>query len=152
MRGSRKFCQRGPILTTFFFSLSWWVEGGSKLHYKRAFISPPAKRHLNGVSLMCRWWPNIECWLGSFVIFQGIRTGIAKKPYISWFFRGGGPDLLPPPPIFYPRMVYLQRKKHYIFGKSSSWFCNIYNGHHHLTLSNFLVQKEFCMLKYTILY
>ena len=28
-------------------------------------------------------WPaNIECELGSFVIFQGIRTIIAKKPYI----------------------------------------------------------------------
>ena len=23
--------------------------------------------------------PNIECWLGSFKIFQGIRTNIAKK-------------------------------------------------------------------------
>ena len=53
----------------FFFS--WWGEGGSKYHYKRAIIAPPAKRHLNGVSLACRWLPNIECWLGSFVIFQG---------------------------------------------------------------------------------
>ena len=25
-----------------------------KYHYKRANISPPAKRHLNGVSLVCR--------------------------------------------------------------------------------------------------
>ena len=29
---------------------------------------------------------NIECWLGSFVIFQGIRT-IAKKPYIFVTFK-----------------------------------------------------------------
>ena len=37
-------------------------------------------------------------WHGSFVIFQGIRTNIAKKPVILWLFRGGGcPDLLPPP-------------------------------------------------------
>ena len=26
--------------------------------------------------------PKIECWLGSFVNFQGIRTSIAQKPYI----------------------------------------------------------------------
>ena len=34
--------------------------------------------------------PNIECWLGSFVIFQGIRASIAKKPYIFVIFGGGG--------------------------------------------------------------
>ena len=40
----------------FFFSFyfSWWREGVSKYHYKRAIIGPPAKRHLNGVSLACR--------------------------------------------------------------------------------------------------
>ena len=27
--------------------------------------------HLNGVSLACRSWPNIECWLGSFCDFSG---------------------------------------------------------------------------------
>ena len=36
---------------------------------RNAIIGPPAKRHLNGVSLAGRWWPNIECWLGSFVIY-----------------------------------------------------------------------------------
>ena len=50
------------------------------------------------VSLACRCWPNIECWLGGFVIFQGIRTSIAKKPYIFViFFRGGGSGPLYPP-------------------------------------------------------
>ena len=44
----------------------------------------------NGVSQACWWWPNIECWLGSFVIFQGIWTRIAKKPYIFCAFSGGG--------------------------------------------------------------
>ena len=68
------------------------------LHSKRAIIGPPAKRHLNGVSLACRRWPNIECWLGSLVIFQGIRTSITKKSYIFVIFRGGGgPDPLSPP-------------------------------------------------------
>ena len=31
--------------------------------------------------------PNIECWLGSFFIFQGVRTSIAKKTYIFVIFR-----------------------------------------------------------------
>ena len=44
---------------------------------------------LNGVSLAGRRWPNIECCFGSFVIFQGIRTIIAKKPYIFVIFHGG---------------------------------------------------------------
>ena len=47
----------------FFLFFSWWGEGGSKYHYKRAFIGLPAKRHLNGVSLTCWWWPNIEHWM-----------------------------------------------------------------------------------------
>ena len=40
-----------------------------------------------------------KCWLGSFVIFQGTRTSIAKKPYIFVIFQGGGrggPDHLSP--------------------------------------------------------
>ena len=31
-----------------------------------------------------------HCWLSSVVIFQGILTSIAKKPYISYEFSGGG--------------------------------------------------------------
>ena len=48
----------------------------------RVIIGPPAKHHLNGVSLACRWWPNIECWLGSFVILKE-PDQYAKKPYFS---------------------------------------------------------------------
>ena len=42
--------------------------------------------------------------LCSFVIFQGIRTSIAKKPYIFEIFQGWGPDHLPPPPPLDPPM------------------------------------------------
>ena len=56
------------------------MEEGSKYHYKRAIIDPPAKRHLNGVSLACRWWPNIECWLGGFVIFRGYGPILLGNP------------------------------------------------------------------------
>ena len=63
-----------------YFFFSWWGVWGSKYHYKWAIISPPAKRHLNGISLASWCWPNIKCWLGSFVIFQGIWTRIVRKP------------------------------------------------------------------------
>ena len=31
-----------------------------------------------------------HCWLSSFLIVQGILISIAKKPYISYDFSGGG--------------------------------------------------------------
>ena len=40
MRGYRTFGQRGSNLVDE-------GEGGSKYHYKRVIIGPPAKRHLN---------------------------------------------------------------------------------------------------------
>ena len=82
MRGYRKFCQRGSKFDNVFFSFSWWGDRELKYHYKWAIIGPPAKRHRNGVSLACRWWPNIEC-----LLFQGIRTSIVKTPSLlirSW--------------------------------------------------------------------
>ena len=77
-----------------------FVRGG-----RRAFIGPPAKRHLNGVSLACQWGPNIEYWLGSFVIFRRSGPVLLRNPICLWLFRGDwGPDSLPPPPLD-PRMV-----------------------------------------------
>ena len=35
---------------------------------------------------------HIECWFGSFAIFQGIWTKIAKKPYIFVIFQGPAPS------------------------------------------------------------
>ena len=74
-------------------SLSWW---GERIKYTNiplvGHIRPvsKAKRHLNCVSAAVWWWPNIECWLCSFEIYQGIRNSTAKKPIALWFFRGGG--------------------------------------------------------------
>ena len=67
------YARGGPTLTTFFLL----GEGGSKYHYKRTIIGQPVKRHLNGVSQAGQSLLNIECWLGRFVIFQGIRISIA---------------------------------------------------------------------------
>ena len=41
----------------------------------------------------------MECWLGSFVIFQGIWTSTAEKPYIFVIFLGGGVSGPPVPPL-----------------------------------------------------
>ena len=44
-----KVLSEGVQLWRFLFCyilfLSWWGEGGSKYHYKRAIIGLPAKRH-----------------------------------------------------------------------------------------------------------
>ena len=83
----------GPSLTTLFFFFGGGgggggVERGSECHLKLAIIGPPAKRHSNGVSLACRLRPTPECWLGSFVILQGLRNNIVKRPYIFVIFQG----------------------------------------------------------------
>ena len=61
MRGSRRFVRGGTTPTTFLF-----VDEGS------------AEDPYNTKSGHHR--PTNDCWLGSFVIFQGIRIRIAKKP------------------------------------------------------------------------
>ena len=61
----QKFFVRGwPTLRKIFLLVDEGGGGGGRIqkyHYKRAIIGPPAKRHLNGVSLACQWSPNIEC-------------------------------------------------------------------------------------------
>ena len=69
------------------------------------------KRHLNGVSLAGQRWPNMECWPGSFVVFQGIRTSIAKKTYNIVIFQGGGDALSPPQD---PPMVIVVNDNHFM--------------------------------------
>ena len=60
-------------------------------YYKRAIISPIAKRHLNGVLMLVHF--------GSLVIFRGLAN-IAKKPYIFVISQeeGGGASGTPAPP------------------------------------------------------
>ena len=65
----------------------------------RAIIGTPAKHHLNGLSLGGRWWPYIECWLGSFVIFKGIQTTFAKIPYNFCDFPERVQTPCPPTPL-----------------------------------------------------
>ena len=58
-----------------------------------------AKRHLNGVSLAGRSWPNIERWFSGFVIFQGIRPVSLRSPIFLIIFGGGGGSGHPVPPL-----------------------------------------------------
>ena len=84
-----------------FWYFIWWGERGSAYHNKQAIIGPPAtKCHLNGILLACPWWPNIEFWLSSFVIFQWIRSNILlRKPYILVIYQGGSRPHVPPPSL-----------------------------------------------------
>ena len=53
MRGSRKFCQRGPISYNVFCCVYEGREDPND--------GPPAKRQFSDVSLASLCWPNIEC-------------------------------------------------------------------------------------------
>ena len=67
------FCQRGSNFDNVLFLSFLGDEGREDPN------TTTVKCHLNDVSLTGKICPNIEFWLGSFVILQGIRTSIAKK-------------------------------------------------------------------------
>ena len=121
MRGSWKFYQRGvqlwqrfffylmsrllhrpPIQVLLIYKWGQWSSpldeglGGSKYHYKRAIIGPPAKRLLNDVSLAC---PTLNARLKA-LWFSGDSDQYCKE---TLYFcdlgggGGGGSSPLPPP-------------------------------------------------------
>ena len=56
-------------LTTFFI---FFFKGERiQISLKAGQHRPASETPLNGVSLACPWWPNVECWLGSFESFRG---------------------------------------------------------------------------------
>ena len=76
----------------------WWafqVDEGRE--DKLAFIGPPAKRHLNDVSLA------LDTGLVALWFFRGSGPVLLRIPIFLWLFKGGGgPVLLPPPPPYTP--------------------------------------------------
>ena len=109
MRGSRKFCQRKSNFDGFFFSFFFFFfffffflvdeEREDPIpQYKRSIIGPPAKHHLNGVSLACWWWLNIKCWLDSFQIFRGSGPVLPENPTFLHLLDFSDPCPPPPPP------------------------------------------------------
>ena len=79
MCGSRKFCPRGCKFDNVFFLVH---KGKKDSNTANKWDGPLSARQRNAIY--------------SFVIFQGIRTSIATKPYIFVNFQGGGgPDPYP---------------------------------------------------------
>ena len=97
MRGYRKFASGSPTLTTYFFIHFFmrgeWIQNALKEGYHR-----PASE----TSFTFRWraddGPTLNACLVA-LIFQGIWTSIARKPYIFVIFQGGQ-DPLPPSPLW----------------------------------------------------
>ena len=98
MLGSRKFCQRGSNFDNVFFLVDW--RGIIQIPLLAGHLGPTSEMPFNGVSLVCRLWPKIESWLGSFKILRGSGPVLLKKPIILWF-RGGG--VWTPCPLFWIR-------------------------------------------------
>ena len=87
MRGFRKFFQRGSNSDNVCF-LFWGRRG--VMRWDTIQIPLKAGHHRPTSETPFKWSH------GSFVIFNGIRTSIAKKPYIFLIFQGGT-DPLPHP-------------------------------------------------------
>ena len=84
MRRSRKFCQRGPTLSVFYFLVWWRGGGGGGGNDPNTTIRGPSSARL-----ACWLWPNIECWLGSFTILRGSGLVLLKRYVFLWFSRLG---------------------------------------------------------------
>ena len=84
----QKVWQRGVQIWRFFL-VDEGREVSNKYHHQPA-SKTSFKWRFSGVLIMVQNWM-----LGSFVILQGIRTSIAKKPYIFVIFQGGLDPLLP---------------------------------------------------------
>ena len=50
---------------------------------------PASETPSNGVSQTARYWPNIGCWLGSFLIYRGSGPVLLSNPIDCAFSRGG---------------------------------------------------------------
>ena len=92
MRGSRKFCQRGPTLTFFLFD-----EGRKDPNTNISCPSTawarrtPFKWRFAGGPMMAQHWM-LDWWLCD---FKGIRTSIPKEPHIFVIFQGCPDPCLP---------------------------------------------------------
>ena len=98
MRGSRKFCQRGSKFDSFFLFFFSVDEGREDPNttISRPSFGPSAKHHLNGVLLACRWWPHIDCRLGSFVVSRVSWPVLLRNPILLWFLGEGFRPPIPP--------------------------------------------------------
>ena len=93
-------------MTTFFFLLLLMRGKRIQIALKAGHHRPASETHL----MAFRWGaddgPTLNDGFGSFEIFQGVPTSIAKKPYIFVKFQGvgGGVGVRPPCPPLDPHM------------------------------------------------
>ena len=82
----------------FFFLKGERIQISQKAGYHR----PASETPLNGVSLACQWWPNVECWLGSFENFRGSGPVLLRNSIFFVIFTGmwGGGGSGPPVPLW----------------------------------------------------
>ena len=89
MRIQKVLSEGDLTYTTFFFFFFFFLVNEGR--------EDPSTTNSGSSSLACRWWPDIECWLGRFVIFGGSRPVLLRNPiFVLFFKRGPGP--LPNPP------------------------------------------------------
>ena len=60
----------------FFFFKGERIQISLKAGHHR----PASETPFNGVSLACRWWPNVECWLGCSENFRGFCLVLLRGP------------------------------------------------------------------------
>ena len=85
----------------FFFFLG---GGGGGVHEGRedpntSISGPSLASQGKAIKVVCRWWPNIESWLGSYVVFQGSEPVLLRN---SIFSKGGGEGGGAGPPLDLP--------------------------------------------------
>ena len=88
-----RFVRGGPTLTKVFESMR-----GSKYHYQRAIIGPPAKRHLMPFHWRADECTKLNAGLIDLWFFRGSGPALLRNLIFLWFFRGGSDPLPPPPP------------------------------------------------------
>ena len=89
-------------------------------------MGPLAKRHLNGFSLAGGWWPNIECWLGSFEALHGDLDQYCLVALYFCDFSGKGVRT-PCPPLDPPMIVvssHLTQRMVFWYYKRKCWHKN----------------------------
>ena len=127
----------GSELWQRFFLLFFLRERGSKYH--KSGIETP----LNDVSLACRWWSNVECWLGSFENFRVSGPVLLRNSIFFVIFQVGVGRSGPPVPSLDPRMgpdyVYTYRTHRLLYDTLRTFYRSTIREREMRVLLNFVI-------------
>ena len=129
MCGSRKFRQRESnsdmffflfFVVVFFLFFVFCVSDDERGDQNNTKSGPISTHKRNAITVAFRWRAYDGPTLNAGLVLQGIRTSIAKKPYIFVIFQcvGRGPDPCPPPPHLDPPM---KTSQHTLAKTCQSW-------------------------------